>query len=181
MALHIFSPWRCVIVKSITFNIPPDPIAAHRLLSGEVWRHVKAHAVAGNRVALRLCDQSKGRDTEEKYHALIGEISKQIGGDLANPEDAKRMLISAFRIDTLKDLADEWGKFGDMRMGRGLRGEVVLLGVQSRHFTRKLASAFIEWLYAFGADHGVEFMEPIVDPETGEIVMSYKAAKEQNT
>ena len=42
-------------------------------------------------------------------------------------------------------------------MGRGLRGEVVLLGIQSRDFTIKLARAFIAWLYAFGAEHGVRF------------------------
>ena len=51
----------------------------------------------------------------------------------------------------------EWAKFGDVRMGRGLRGEVVLLGIQSRDFTIKLARAFIDWLYAFGVEHGVRF------------------------
>ena len=42
-------------------------------------------------------------------------------------------------------------------MGRGIRGEVVLLGIQSRDFTIKLALAFIAWLYAFGAEQGVRF------------------------
>ena len=156
-------------MKSITFNIPANPVEAHKVMAGAVWRQVKAHAMAGNKIAVRICEQSKSREAEEKYHAMIGEISNQIGGDLANEEDAKRILISAFRMDTLDVLADEWGKFGDLRMGRGLRGEVVLLGVQSRHFTRKLSSAFIEWLFAFGAEHGVTFKEPFIDPETGEI------------
>lgn len=157
-------------MKSITFNIPPNPVEAHKVMAGAVWQHVKAHAMAGNRIAVRICEQSKSREAEEKYHAMIGEISKQIGGDLADDEDAKRILISAFRIDTREILADEWGKFGEMRMGRGLRGEVVLMGVQSRHFTRKLSSAFIEWLYAFGAEQGLTFRETFIDPETGEIV-----------
>lgn len=161
-------------MKSMTFNIPPNPVEAHKVLAGAIWHHVKAHAVAGNRIALRLCEPSKSREAEEKYHALIGEIAAHIGGDLADRDDAKRILISAFRIDTLTDMADEWAKFGDMRMGRGLRGEVVLLGVQSKHFSRKLASAFIDWLYAFGAEHGVVFKEPTVDPETGEIVMAVR-------
>ena len=158
-------------MKTITINIPPNPIEAHKLLAGVIWHHIKAHAIAGNRIAVRICDQSKSRKAEEKYHAMIGEISEQVGGDLANEDDAKRILISAFRIDTLHDLADEWAKFGDMRMGRGLRGEVVLLGTQSRHFTRKLSSAFIEWLYAFGTESGVVFTEFVVDPETGEIYL----------
>jgi NinB protein len=157
-------------MKSLTFNIPPNPVEAHKVMSGAVWQHVKAHAMAGNRIAIRICDQDKSREAEEKYHAMIGEISAQIGGDLENEEDAKRILISAFRIDTIKELADEWAKFGDLRMGRGLRGEVVLMGVQSRHFSGKLSRAFIEWLYAFGAESGVVFTEKTIDPQTGEIV-----------
>lgn len=82
-----------------------------------------------------------------------------MGGHLKDPEDAKRYLISAFRIDTLKDpdLAGEWARFGDVRMGKGLRGEVVFLGIQSRDFTVRLGAAFIEWLYALGAEQGVRF------------------------
>jgi hypothetical protein len=165
-------------MKTQTFNIPTNPVEAHKLVAGAVWKTVKAHAVAGNRIAIRICDQSKSREAEEKYHAMIGEIASQIGGDLSDKEDAKRILISAFRIDTRDILADEWGKFGDMRMGRGLRGEVVMLGIQSRHFSAKLAHAFIEWLYAFGAEHGVTFTERFVDPDTGEIVTAKWAPKE---
>jgi hypothetical protein len=161
-------------MKSLTFNIPTNPVEAHKVLAGAIWGNVKSHVLAGNRIALRVCEQSKSREAEEKYHAMIGEISAHIGGDLDDRDDAKRILISAFRIDTLNDMADEWAKFGDMRMGRGLRGEVVLLGVQSKHFSRKLSSAFIDWLYAFGDEHGVVFKEPTVDPETGEIVMAVR-------
>ena len=157
-------------MKSITFNIPPNPVEAHKIMAGAVWKQVKAHAMAGNRIAVRICEQSKSREAEEKYHAMIGEIAAQIGGVLEDKDDAKRILISAFRIDTREILADEWAKFGEMRMGRGLRGEVVLMGVQSRHFTRKLSGAFIEWLFAFGAEQGVTFRETFIDPQTGEIV-----------
>lgn len=102
---------------------------------------------------------TKRRIQEEKYHAMIGDISDHVKGDLADPEDAKRILISAFRIDTRVILAKEWAEFGDVRMGRGLRGEVVLLGIQSRYFPVALASAFIDWLYSFGADVGVAWSE----------------------
>jgi len=157
-------------MRQTTFNIPANPIEAHKLVSGPVWRLVKAHAVAGNRMAIKVVEQSKSREAEQRYHAMISEIAKQVGGDLADADDAKRILISAFRIDTRVDLADEWAKFGEARMGRGLRNEVVLLGIQSRHFSRKLSTAFIEWLYAFGAEHSVKFAERVLDPETGELV-----------
>jgi len=165
-------------MKSMTFNIPANAVEAHKLLSGPIGHQVKALAIAGHKFAIRICEQSKTREQEEKYHSMVGEIAKQVGGDLADEEDAKRILISAFRIDTREILADEWAKFGDIRMGRGLRGEVVVLGAQSRKFTTKLASAFIDWLYAFGDEHGVVFREPVIDPETGEIVRATRKPTE---
>ena len=115
--------------------------------------------LAGHQMVAKLEPETRRDNHNRHFHSLIGQISEQIGGDLADAEDAKRILISAFRIDTRndEDLAREWARFGDVRMGRGLRGEVVLMGIQSRSFTIKLARAFIAWLEAFGAEHGVTF------------------------
>jgi hypothetical protein len=160
-------------MKSLTFNIPPNPVEAHKIMSGAVWQQVKAHAMAGNRIAVRICDQSKSRDAEEKYHAMIGEIAAQvpIGGKLRDSETVKRLLVDQFKADTLVDMADDWAKFGTVEMAPSLDGQrVVVLGTQTRHFGRKLASAFIEWLYAWGVDAGVTFRETFIDPETGEIL-----------
>lgn len=138
-----------------------SPAQAAKDLPG-VWAWIKAMTVAGHRLALEIRPESRRANHNRHFHSLIGQIAKQLGErvpDLADAEDAKRILISAFRIDTRNDtdLAPEWAKFGDVRMGYGLRGEVVLMGIQSRDFTIKLARAFIEWLYAFGAEHGVQF------------------------
>ena len=124
-----------------------------------LYEQAKPRLMAGHRLVAKLEPETRRDNHNRHYHSLIAQIAKQLGGDLAEPEDAKRILISAFRIDTRDDpdLAGEWARFGDMRMGRGLRGEVVLMGMQSRDFTIKLARAFIEWLYAFGAEHGVRF------------------------
>lgn len=160
-------------MKSTTFNIPPNPVEAHKVMVGAVWKQVKAHAVAGNRIAVRICDQSKSRDAEEKYHAMIGDIAAQIqvGGKLRDPETMKRLLVDQFKADTLTDMADDWAKFGTIEMAPSLDGQrVVVLGTQTRHFTVKLASAFIEWLYAWGADAGVVFTERFIDPDTGEVL-----------
>ena len=126
----------------------------------QAWAHAKGHLCAGGgRLVLEVRPETRSDNHNRHFHSLIGQISQQPGGDLADAEHAKRILISAFRIDTRNDpdLAGEWEKFGDVRMGRGLRGEVVLMGIQSRSFTIKLARAFVEWLYAFGAESGVVF------------------------
>jgi len=135
-----------------------EPVQAHKALM-HAWTMAKAWLMTGHRLVLEIKPETRRDNHNRHFHSLIAQISEQIGGDLADKEDAKRILISAFRIDTRDDpdLAGEWAKFGDMRMGRGLRGEVVLMGIQSRDFTIKLARAFIEWLYAFGAEHSMQF------------------------
>lgn len=135
-----------------------DPVQAHKAIT-HIYNTAKPYLMAGHRMVVRLEPETRRDNHNRHFHSLIAQIAKQLGGDLADPEDAKRILISAFRIDTRDDpdLAGEWAKFGDMRMGRGLRGEVVLMGIQSRDFTIKLARAFITWLYAFGVEHDVRF------------------------
>lgn len=111
-------------------------------------------------VLVRPYKASKTREMEEKYHAMIGGIADQVKiyGQHWKPEDMKRILVDAFKDDTRDDpdIGPEWGGFGEMRVAPKLRGGgVVVLGEQTRRFSRKLASAFIEWLYAYGAENNV--------------------------
>lgn len=123
------------------------------------WKRVKEMLRDGKRLVLEIRPERRQERHSRHFHSLINQISAHVGGDLASPEDAKRILISAFRMDTLRDahFCDEWVRFGELRMGRGLRGEVVMLGTQSKNFSDKLARGFIEWLYAFGVENGVTF------------------------
>ncbi|WP_347220311.1 recombination protein NinB [Chryseobacterium sp.] len=136
-----------------------DPEQGHFAIL-TAWREtIKPLLQEGKRVQLEMSEEIREERHSKHFHSLIGQISDHIGGDLADREDAKRILISAFRIDTVNDVEfrDAWVKFGQLRMGSGLRGEVVMLGTQSKRFSNKLARGFIEWLYAFGAEHGVAF------------------------
>lgn len=141
----------------ITVNLNDQEQAKAAL--GFAYRQAKPLLQAGERLVAKITKETRRDNHNRHFHSLIGQISEHVGGDLANAEDAKRILISAFKIETQKDddLRVEWAKFGDLRIGRGLHGETVLLGVQSRDFTIKLARAFIEWLYAFGVGVGVQF------------------------
>lgn len=122
----------------------------------------------------------KSRAQEEKYHAMFDDIARQVPlhGVTINEADMKRALFSAFKIDTKDDpdLAKEWREFGEVRMAVGFRGEIIVFGDQTRKLPKKLASALIEWLYAFGAEHDVVWSEPgaakprRIDMETGEIL-----------
>ncbi|MFA5386779.1 MAG: recombination protein NinB [Candidatus Paceibacterota bacterium] len=151
------------MVERLTLSLH-EPVQARKAVD-YLYITAKPLLMAGHRLVAKLEPETRRDNHNRHFHSLIAQISEQIGGDLADKEDAKRILISAFRIDTRDDpdLAGEWAKFGDMRMGRGLRGEVVLMGMQSRDFTIKLARAFIHWLYAFGAEHDVTFKPWEVD------------------
>ena len=116
----------------------------------------------GHRVIVSWRKETRKESQSAHFHALISQIAAHVGGDLEDPEDAKRILISAFKHDTKDDpaFAEDWARFGDLRVGRGLRGETVLLGTQSKEFTVRLGAAFVEWLNAFGAECGARFKAP---------------------
>ncbi len=101
----------------------------------------------------------KKREHEEKYHAMIGEIAKVVPhvGRLWHEDDMKRILID--------DFAEEMRLAGtplhhDIRITPSFDGlRIVQLGIQSKEFYVKEATQFIEYLYAIGAQHGVQFKE----------------------
>jgi hypothetical protein len=129
---------------------------------------VLAHDQARNNAA-RFCMEApagwmvvmsepvKRRIQEEKYHAMIADIARQVEhiGRKWDSDDMKRLLID--------DFADEMRIAGtplhhDGRVIPSLDGQrIVQLGIQSRDFYVKEAAQFIEFLYSFGAARGVKF------------------------
>lgn len=108
---------------------------------------------------------TKKRIQEEKYHAMIGDIAKQVElvGAKRDKEDAKRLLIDAF-ARVMREAGTPLKQEG--RILPSLDGSgFVQLGIQSRHFYVKEAAEFIEYLYAFGAEHGVRWSEEFDLPE----------------
>lgn len=102
-------------------------------------------------------EPTKKRIQEEKYHAMIGEISKQVEhiGRKWDSDDMKRLLIDEFAEDMR--LAGT-PLHHDGRIIPSFDGRrIVQLGIQSRDFYVKEAAQFIEFLYAFGAVRGVIF------------------------
>lgn len=129
-------------------------------------RHVAQqvfNTAAGDVVVIK--EPGKSRDQEEKYHAMIGDIAKHcifMGGKL-ELEDWKRLLVDAF-VRVMRAEAEAAGRPDPFnRRGRilpSLDGSgFVQLGVQTRRFTKVLASEFIEYLYCYGCDNLVPWSE----------------------
>ena len=120
-------------------------------------------APAGHDV--RISEPQKSRDQEEKYHAMIGDISKQCEflGRNWTLEDWKRLLVDDF-VEEMRNLAKANGEpdpFSDQgHVSPSLDGKrIVQLGVQTRKFKKKTACDFIEFLYSYGCDRLVKWSE----------------------
>lgn len=123
----------------------------------------------GQRAHILLADPVKTREQEAHYHAQLDDIAKQVQGHgrMRTREWWKRILIDACRHETRNDpdLRDLWDDFGDYELAPALNNDgLVVIGEQSRNFGVRLASAFIDWLYAFGAEHDVRWSEPKSKP-----------------
>lgn len=111
----------------------------------------------------------KTREQEERYHAMIGDIAKGVQHINQNfdAETWKRLLIDQFKRDTLKEpqcCAEYWAR-NQLSVIPSLDGSaVVVLGEQSRRFPKAVASVFVEWMHAWGADHSVIWTDPTIPP-----------------
>lgn len=131
------------------------------LAHAEARRNASAYILgaAPDGYFVAVTEPTKKRAQEEKYHAMIGEIARQVEhiGRKWDADDMKRLLIDEF--------ADEMRAAGtplhhDGRVIPSLDGRrIVQLGIQSRDFYMKEAAQFIEYLMAFGTQHNVDFSE----------------------
>lgn len=120
-------------------------------LMNSIWPKVKDSLRAGKLLRMEIKPESKSRDQEEKYHAMIGEIANQAQhlGAKWSAEDWKRLLIDLFA----KETGLQGGKIIPSLDGSG----IVQLGLQTRNFTKEQAMEFISFLDAWGAQHEIIF------------------------
>jgi hypothetical protein len=118
---------------------------------GNLWPKVKEALASGKQLTLEIKATSRSSPQNSKYHAMIEEIARQAShlGAKWDEEDWKRMLVWQF----CKDQKLNEGKIVPSLDGTG----IVQLGQQTRKFTKEQASEFVEWLHAWGAEHGVTY------------------------
>jgi hypothetical protein len=114
-----------------------------------LWPKVLTALNAGKPLVMEIKAADKSRDQEQKYHAMITEIATQAQhmGSKWDAESWKRLLVDQF----CKESGLKTGVVMPNLSGDG----IVQLGFQTRKFTKEQASEFVEWLYAWSAEHGV--------------------------
>ena len=111
---------------------------------------------------VQVKEPSRNLDQNSRIHAMVADIARQCRfmDSKLSREDWKRLLIDAFaRIKAIEgEPLKGYGRILPSLDGSGF----VQLGVQSRDFRKSEASEFIEYLFAWGADHDppVEWSEP---------------------
>lgn len=126
---------------------------AQALMNG-LWPKVKESLKSGKKLTLEIKAQSKSREQEEKYHAIIGDIAKQAQhmGAKWDAETWKRLLVDKYCRET---------GLSSQIMANLDNDGLVQLGFQTRKFTKEQASEFVEFLLAWCADNGIELKETI--------------------
>jgi len=113
------------------------------------WDKITKALDSGNNLVMEIKLSSKTREQEEKYHAMINDIAKQAQhlGAKWSAEDWKRLLVDQY----LREEANIQGKIIPNLDGTG----IVQLGFQTRKFTKEQASEFVEWLYSWSGNNGI--------------------------
>lgn len=126
---------------------------AQALMNG-LWPKVKESLKSGKKLTLEIKAQSKSREQEEKYHAIIGDIAKQAQhmGAKWDAETWKRLLVDKYCRET---------GLSSQIMANLDNDGLVQLGFQTRKFTKEQASEFVEFLLAWCAENGIELKETI--------------------
>jgi hypothetical protein len=115
-----------------------------------VFPRIEKHLKANGELFLKIEKPKKSREQEEMYHAMIGEIAKRAmhQGAKWDAESWKRLLIDKF--------CREIGLNTGMIIGNLDNNGIVQLGFQTRRFTVEQGSMFIEFLYAWAANAGID-------------------------
>jgi len=108
-------------------------------------------------------EPTRSLDQNARLHAMFADIARQheFFGMKRDVETVKRLLVDAF--------ARVKAQMGEPLAGHGytlpsLDGYgAVQLGIQTRHLSKALMGELIEYLHAWGADNGVQFIDTQAD------------------
>jgi len=119
----------------------------------KIWPKVKENLKAGKLLRMEIKAESKSRDQETKYHAMLSEIAVQAQhmGAKWDAESWKRFLVYEF----CKQLGLPQGQIVPSLDGSG----IVQLGLQTRDFSKERAAEFITFLEAWGANNGIIYKD----------------------
>ena len=113
--------------------------------------HAKAWLVAGQRLILEIRPETRSDAQNRLLHALIGDVAKQAEwlGKKRAAIEWKILFVSGHAVATKQGA----------EMIPGLENEFVNIRESTAKMGSKRISSLVEYIYAWGALHGVEWRE----------------------
>jgi hypothetical protein len=117
-----------------------------------------SRGIKGGAVVVTLGRESKSRDQERKYHAMITDIMRTVRTDKPHSFEAwKALLVDAYAAELMSN-GEKLTHPGETVISfDGLRA--VTVRPSTKKFSKKEASGFIEFLYCWGVENGAKFSE----------------------
>lgn len=105
---------------------------------------------SGDKVVVEVREKNRTDEQNAKLHAMLGDIAKQktFNGQKLNIEQWKMVFVSGHRIAT----------GGTAEMAIGLEGEVINLRESTARMSVRRLASLIEYIQAWAAGNGVEFV-----------------------
>lgn len=144
------------MAKSITIRSADQ----QRHLMLRVWQLV-TEMIKGGPVVVTLTRESKTREMEKKYHAMIRDIADQVtffGTKRYAPEIWKALLVDQFEQEKLA-MGEPLTHPGQLITSMDGR-RTITVRPSTTQFRKHEAAEFIEFLYAQGSEMGVNWSEP---------------------
>lgn len=117
----------------------------------ELWPKIKKALSEGRKLTLEVKSEKRSLDQSSIIHVIITQIARQAMhlNRKWDVDDWKRLLLHLW----LK----ESGDYKTEHIVPALDGSgIVQLGLQTRKMSKDQASEFIEFLYAWSAEHGID-------------------------
>jgi hypothetical protein len=147
-----------------------EPAQAHRVIADHAWPWIKSMLMAGHRIVGEFRQETRSDAQNRLLHGWIGQIARQLewAGKKRDTDTWKRLLVAAWLRAR--------GEHVEILPALDGHGVDVVFRHTSK-LTRAECSELCEFVMAWAAQNGVEWVEPgsrravtVVDAETGEIL-----------
>ncbi|WP_136678629.1 recombination protein NinB [Neptunomonas sp. XY-337] len=125
------------------------------------WEIACAMVKAGKPCCVSITEESKTRTMEKKYHAMIGDIAKQVtffGKKRYSQDVWKALLVDQFEQEKLS-MGEPLTHPGQLITSMDGRRTITVRPTTTK-FRKSEAVDFVEFLYAQGCEMGVQWSEP---------------------
>lgn len=131
-------------MTKLTFTLAPAPHPARQNAAKAVLEAPEGYIVT-------IQEPTRNLEQNSRLWASLSEVSRQVDwhGNKLTPEEWKDVFTAALKRQ---------------KVVPGIDGGFVVIGARTSKMGKREFSELLELVYAFGAQHGVQFSDPMPEP-----------------